>query len=109
MNKVNELINELKYCEIACLTCATECLKEEDVSMLAECIRTDLSCTDFCGFTARLLIRNDDRSSDVVKLCMEKCRECASECEKHDHDHCIKCAEACRTCEKLCKEYLQAA
>lgn len=106
MNKKEELLLGLKNCETACLSCATECLQEEEVSMLAKCIETDLSCADFCAFTARALVRKDSRATDVVKLCMEICGECARECEKHDHDHCKRCAQACRVCEKLCKEYL---
>lgn len=107
LNELKEQIQALQACEIACLNCATECLKEEDVAMLADCIRGDLNCADFCNFTARLLIREDARAARVVELCMEVCAECAEECEKHDHDHCKKCAEACRKCEQLCSEYLQ--
>lgn len=107
MERHKELIAGLRNCESAALTCAAECLKEEDVSMLTDCIRTDLSCADFCNFTARLLLREEPRASDVVRICMEVCKECADECEQHDHDHCKKCAEACRECEKLCKEYLE--
>lgn len=106
MDREKKLIAALRECESAAMTCATQCLREEEVSMLADCIRTDLSCADFCNFTARLLLREEPRAVDLVKICMEVCRECAEECEKHEHDHCKKCAEACREGEKHCREYL---
>ncbi|WP_425573169.1 four-helix bundle copper-binding protein [Paraburkholderia caribensis] len=28
---------------------------------------------------------------------------CASECEKHQHEHCKQCAEACRRCAEQCR------
>lgn len=107
MERTRELIRELQNCEKACLYCAKECLNEDDVSTLSACIALDWNCADFCGFTARLLIREDKRSAKIIELCQEICAECASECEKHEHDHCKKCAEACRKCEQQCSEYLK--
>jgi hypothetical protein len=31
------------------------------------------------------------------------CDYCADMCEKHDHDHCKKCAESCRKCAEHCR------
>src|SRR5690625_1128897 len=108
MDREKKLIAALRECESAALTCATLCLKEEEVSMLADCIRTDLSCADFCNFTARLLLREELRAADLVNICMEVCRGCAGECEQYEHDQWIKCAEVCRKGEKECREYLES-
>src|SRR5690625_6432888 len=92
MDREKKLIAALRECESAAMTCATQCLREEEVSMLADCIRTDLSCADFCNFTARLLLREEPRAVDLDKICMEVCRECAGECEEPEHDQGKKCA-----------------
>ncbi|MBD2729377.1 four-helix bundle copper-binding protein [Nostoc sp. FACHB-892] len=30
-----------------------------------------------------------------MQNCAEACDRCASECEKHDNDHCKRCAQSC--------------
>ncbi|MHB8898378.1 MAG: four-helix bundle copper-binding protein [Thermoguttaceae bacterium] len=37
------------------------------------------------------------------------CDACADECEKHDMEHCRKCAEACRRCAEECRQMADAA
>jgi hypothetical protein len=45
-----------------------------------------------------------------VEACLEACRTCGEECERHadHHDHCRVCAEACRRCEQACEDALSA-
>lgn len=41
-----QLITALNNCVAECNHCATACLDETEVKMLARCIRLDIDCTD---------------------------------------------------------------
>lgn len=45
-----QLIQTLHECMEACNHCYDACLKEEDVNMMAKCIRLDRECADICAF-----------------------------------------------------------
>lgn len=96
------LISKLLACFAACENCATECLKEEDVKMMAGCIALDRDCADICSEAARLLQRNSVIAHQYLLLCEEICRLCAAECSKHQHQHCQDCAKACMECAEAC-------
>lgn len=104
-----ELINSLVECAATCEWCADQCLNEEQIKMLVDCIRSDKDCATICRSAAELLTRDSQYSGQMVELCEKVCRACAEECEKHEHDHCRICAEACRRCEEACKNYKVAA
>ncbi|MBF6608224.1 MAG: four-helix bundle copper-binding protein [Flavobacterium sp.] len=108
MNDKMKLIQQLYECVRACHHCASECLNE-DATMMANCIRTDLDCADICLVTAGLLSRNSKHGKHLLSECIEICTICANECEKHDDDHCKKCAEECRKCIEACKSFQEAA
>ena len=100
-----ELIQELNNCAMECSHCAMACLGEEDVKMLANCIKLNLDCAEVCRTAASLLSRGSDHGNHLVKECGEICNTCADECEKHSHmEHCRKCAEVCRACADACSE-----
>ncbi|MBT0608102.1 four-helix bundle copper-binding protein [Aequorivita echinoideorum] len=103
--KKQNLIDALYNCIAACNTCASACLGEENVKMMADCIRTDIICAEICATTAKLVAMDSSFAKEMVALCQKACKECGDECAKHDHDHCKKCAEACRKCEDACKTY----
>ena len=46
----------------------------------------------------------------IVEACLEACRTCGEECERHahHHEHCRVCAEACHRCEQACQDALAA-
>ena len=96
------LIQKLLACALACENCATACLHEDDVAMMANCVMLDRDCADICTLAARLLQRNSDIAHQYLVLCEEICRMCSAECGKHRHEHCNKCAEACRECAETC-------
>lgn len=106
------VIDELTTCAQACTACADACLSEDNVAMLAKCIRTDLDCADICTATARVLSRHTGYdagiSRSLLDACVTACRSCGDECERHagTHEHCRICAEACRACERACRELL---
>lgn len=99
----HELIKKIDICVAACNFCASSCLKEDSVKMMAKCIALDMDCADVCRTTSVLLARNSDHAKHLLKECIELCEACAAECSKHEHDHCQACAKACRECAEACK------
>ncbi len=101
-----QLIAALNNCAAECNHCATVCLDEQDVKMLAKCIKLDIDCAEICTLTASLLARGSEHGNHLKKECAEVCDACADECEKHAKmgmDHCKICAEACRACADACR------
>ncbi len=45
------LLDALNACIAACENCATACLQEQDVKMMARCISLDRDCADICALT----------------------------------------------------------
>ncbi len=99
-------LEECLACMEACNTCFDACLNEEDVNMMAACIRLDRECSDICALAARAIQSNSPFMEQICSLCAEICDACAEECRKHTHDHCQKCAEACRRCAAACREMI---
>lgn len=103
----NNLQHILIKCITACDACATECLKEDNVSMMEKCIRIDRDCADICALLSRYIARESSYTEAILKTCIQMCRDCEAECKKHDHWHCKKCAEICHECHLACEDYLQ--
>ena len=103
MNQPNHsLLDALNACVAACERCASACLQEEDVKMMARCIALDFECADICQTTAASIARGGAQMQAICALCASACRDCAAECGKHDMDHCKRCAEACTRCVAAC-------
>ena len=92
----------LMDCTMACEYCAYACLQEADMKKMSNCIALDRDCADICTLAARLIRRNSAIATQYLLLCEEICRMCATECRKHDHDHCQQCADACLACAEAC-------
>lgn len=103
--KNEKLLNALNNCIAACNHCTTACLDEQNVQMLANCIKLDIDCAAICTLLASLVARGSVHANHLLKECEEVCNACATECEKHamHHDHCKACAEACKACAEACK------
>jgi hypothetical protein len=88
-----------------CLSCADACMAEE--MDMTQCNRMCLDCADICDATANLGLRrtgNDDQMLiEMLELCARMCEACATECERHDHEHCKLCAQMCRECAADCR------
>lgn len=95
-------------CSNTCTQCADACLSEEDVAMMATCIRLDLDCADICSVTSRVVSRQTEYDAAVTRAllaaCAQSCKSCGDECAGHGDNmaHCKICAEACRGCEDAC-------
>ncbi len=104
-NKFQTTIEILNDCVQACNACMTDCLREREVQMLANCIRLDRDCADICALTTEYVSRESEFAPALAKQCAVVCDACAKECEKHSHmDHCKQCAEVCRKCAEECRK-----
>lgn len=99
-----ECIKACLECMEACNVCFDACLKQDDVKMMAACIRLDKDCADICAFAAKAMQTNSPFASQICQLCADICEACGNECKKHDHEHCQKCAEACFKCAEACRK-----
>lgn len=101
-------------CAQACTACADACLGEEMVAELRRCVTTDLNCADICDATGRVLSRQTGYDAELTRAaliaCLEACRRCEEECNRHAgmHEHCRVCAGACRRCADACDRLLAA-
>ena len=96
-------IDACNRCADACDHCATACLREDDVKMMAACIRSDMDCAAMCRLAAGAMARGSEFAHEICALCAEICSACGAECARHQHDHCQACAEACRRCAEECR------
>lgn len=103
--KNKELISMLNECAVECNHCTAACLEEQDVKMLAKCIKLEIDCAEICRLATSFLARGSEHAEHILKECAELCEACAKECEKHSHmEHCKKCAETCRKCAEACQQ-----
>jgi len=89
-------------CAVECNHCTTECLQEDNIKALVQCIQLNRQCAAVCFSAAQLMSIGGEHAAHLCKECAEICDACAVECEKHSNEHCKKCAEACRKCEEEC-------
>lgn len=99
-----ECIRACLECMEACNTCYDACLKEENLKMMASCVRIDRECADICAFAAKSMQSNSPFAHQICQLCADICEACGNECKKHDHEHCQKCAEVCFKCAEACRK-----
>ncbi|WP_058305955.1 four-helix bundle copper-binding protein [Gracilibacillus massiliensis] len=99
-----DLLETLHDCMTECNHCFDACLQEDDVKMMAECIRLDRECADICGYLEAAISRNSPFIKELAAVCVKICTACGEECKKHQHDHCQKCADACFNCAEACKK-----
>ena len=85
--------------------CAASSTEEDDIKMMARCIRLDMECAAICYAAAQLMSMGSDRAKELCRICADICQECGDECGKHTHSkHCQECAEACRRCAEECRK-----
>lgn len=104
-----ECITAAQYCVVECNHCAACCLQEPDVKMMARCIALDTDCSQICNLAIALMSGGSDYVPQVLALCAQVCEDCATECGRHDMDHCQQCAEACRRCAEACRRAIGKA
>lgn len=103
---MHNLISDLVDCQAACNHCFNSCLEENDVKMMAHCIKLDRDCSEVCGAALTFVASESAFTKKILKLCAEICEACEKECSKHPYDHCRDCAKACRKCAEACRKHL---
>ncbi len=104
-------VRHAMFCTAICTSCADACLAEKQVEHMRQCIRTCLDCADVCAATFKLATRrtgsNEILVEEMLQLCITACDLCAEECDRHEHDHCKRCAEMCRETAEDCRAALE--
>jgi hypothetical protein len=101
-------------CAEVCASCADESLGDPSVAEMVKSIRLCLDCSAICGVTAQIITRQTELDLDLcraqVSACLEACRVCGAECQRHaeHHVHHRICAETCQRCADACDRLLRA-
>jgi hypothetical protein len=109
---LTECVEACFDCAQTCIACADACLAEQDVASLVRCIRLNQDCASICQASGEVLSRLTEMDKGIVRLqlqaCIEACRVCGDECERHGRhmEHCRICAEVCRRCGEACTRLL---
>ncbi|MBO9701463.1 MAG: four-helix bundle copper-binding protein [Sporocytophaga sp.] len=102
----DELIEILSACSIVCKKCAAACLMENNFEKYSICAKLTLDCAGITNITGELSVRGSVVLDKQLEVCIEICRLCAAECEKHPEiSLCKSCAEACHECQVTCESY----
>lgn len=102
--EIQDIVDAIEKCASECRKCAADCLEEEGIAGLRECIRLNRDCAWICDMSAAYMLGNSPFQIQACQLCAEVSEACAIECEKHtDMEHCRECAEACRRCVEACR------
>lgn len=97
-------IDACLQCAAICNHCASSCLQEEDVKMMARCIQLDMECAAICYAAAQVMSMGGEKTEQLCRLCADICQACGDECNRHQHMvHCRECAEACYRCAEECR------
>lgn len=96
-------------CAATCDHCASACLQEDDVKMMARCIALDIECARICRLAGASMASGSEFAKDVCRLCAMICQACGDECAKHQMDHCQECAQACHRCADECRRMAEGA
>ena len=105
---LGQAVRHAMYCAAITSACADACAAEADAGERGPCIRLCNDCSDICTATYRIGSRrtgsNEGVLSSTLDLCARACDACAAMCEKHDDDHCRRCAQMCRECAEDCRK-----
>ena len=99
----SDLQQKLINCAIACESCETACLNEDNITLLARCIELTRDCADICMLGSRMVQRESEIEEEYLKLTAAMCAMCADECRKHNNEHCKACADECDACVEACQ------
>lgn len=66
-------IEACNTCADSCDYCFSACLREDDVKMMAECIRLDMDCAAICRIAASYMARESTYAGELCACCAEVC------------------------------------
>lgn len=91
-------MHRLMECMSICKACAKKCIEEGHKHTASLC----QDCSDVCDLAIKLKSSESDYSYQILDLCAQICRQCATECSRMQAMHFQECAEACRHCVEAC-------
>jgi hypothetical protein len=100
---IAEAVRASYACAAACDECANACLREGDVARMVNCVRLCLQSADLCRTTAAQLARHGSVARELAVLCAKACEACGAECDRHEDEHCERCAVECHRCAMECR------
>lgn len=104
---LGQAVRHAMYCAAITSACADACAAEADAGERGPCIRLCNDASDVCTATYRVAARRTGSNEGVIRsildLCASACDACAAMCERHDDDHCRRCAEMCRETARDCR------
>ncbi|KJR42954.1 hypothetical protein MCHI_001157 [Candidatus Magnetoovum chiemensis] len=109
MNKNGELVKAAFGCVTAGAACIAHCIetfKAGDITM-AQCNAAVHEANKMCDTLAFLALTDSKQLKTFVKACIESCKACEAECNKHAEKvvQCKDCAAACKECIKVCETF----
>lgn len=106
-SRMEECIDNCLEATQASEWCADECIALGDSDM-SRCIRLCRDIADIASLHARLMGRSSEVEADLAVVCADLCEEGATECDRHDYDHCRITADILRTCAASCRDMATA-
>ncbi|WP_051312940.1 hypothetical protein [Sporocytophaga myxococcoides] len=102
----DELIEILSACSVVCKKCAAACLVENNFEKYSICAKLTLDCAGITNLTGELSVRGSLVLDKQLDVCIDICRLCAAECERHPEiSLCKSCAHICHDCQIACESY----
>jgi Cys-rich four helix bundle protein (predicted Tat secretion target) len=86
-----------------CLSHCLDLMATGDKSMGA-CAKTVNEMLAVCGAVRALAAQGAPALSKLAGVCLDVCKRCETECQKHAHSQCKDCAAACAACQAECKK-----
>ena len=68
-DKYRTCIEACNRCAGECEHCASACLQEDDVKMMARCIDLDRQCAIICRVAAGFMASGSEFASDLCRVC----------------------------------------
>jgi hypothetical protein len=74
LRRYAECIATCNACAVACQHCASLCLQEPDVKMMARCIALDFDCAELCSVSVALMAGGSELAPALCAVCARACR-----------------------------------
>lgn len=92
----DEAIEAATQCAKECDMCIVDCVRNNDVARLRECILSCLDCADLCRTAISLMSRTSEHSREFLEFSREAINQCRDICKKcKDVPTCVTCSQAC--------------
>ena len=106
------LVEAALHCVNKGEVCLNHCVSQMGTgdTRLKDCLATVAVMLPMCTALARVAAMDAKRLKDIAAVCIDICKDCETECRKHEQHHveCKACAESCEACIAECKKITDA-